>query len=230
MLKKKLKVSLLLLFVFAISCESNNDFIEKENTIENSEQALDLVKKSSSKELSSIQLGPLPSMQGVHIKLNDYFSIPGSNPNPEFPFGQKFLSSTRNGDIVDLYPVDDNSGRQKWNLVRHYENNGGYNYYHIIISGGVRGGKKYLSSTSDGGKIDLYHYDDGSGRQRWIIEDLPFTPEGVYRISILGGITPSLKKRLVRHKARGHHTQHVELKQYLAGVYDTWNIHLAPNN
>ena len=43
--------------------------------------------------------------------------------------------------------------------------------YNLMIAGGVRGGRTYLSTVRDGTLVDLYTSDDGSGRQRWT-----FTP------------------------------------------------------
>jgi len=44
--------------------------------------------------------------------------------------------------------------------------------YNIIITGGTRIGETYLSTNSNGDSISLYHEDDDSGRQRWVIEKL----------------------------------------------------------
>ncbi len=230
MLKKISKLLFVLsLFVLSLSCELNNEVLESGNNVENLKQAaVESKKESPSKKTQSIKSSSILSIQGGYIKLNNFFSTPGHNPSPDFsPFEEKYLSSTRSGDIVDLYPIDDNSGRQKWNIVRNYEPNGDYYYYHIIISGGVGGRRKYLSSTSNGGKIDLYHYDDGSGRQRWIITD---GLDGAYFIRVLKGIIPENKRFLVRHRVGQQHTQHVDLRANRRGVYDTWLIVSSSNN
>ena len=39
--------------------------------------------------------------------------------------------------------------------------------YTIEVAGGTNQGKTYLSCTSDGKKVDLYHMIDNSGRQKW---------------------------------------------------------------
>jgi len=44
--------------------------------------------------------------------------------------------------------------------------------YNIIVTGGTRIGETYLSTNSNGDSISLYHEDDESGRQRWVIEKL----------------------------------------------------------
>ncbi len=212
MLKKISKILLLTLLVLSLSCESNNDVLELENNIENSDETVEL-KKESSKELASIE-----SMYNVNIRLVDYFPLPGPNPSPDPDLGVKFLSTTRKGDIVDLYPIDDNSGRQKWNIIKKMDF--GVPYYHIMISGGVRGSKRYLSSTNNGGKIDLHNRDDGSGRQRWIITN---GEAGTKIIKIFAGITPANKRLLVRHRVGNNHTNHVELNgDFGVGRYYTW--------
>ena len=59
-------------------------------------------------------------------------------------------------------------GRELWYFkpVPGYENT-----YNIIVVGGTRIGEKYLSTNTNGG-IDLYHEDDLSGRQRWVVEKM----------------------------------------------------------
>ena len=47
--------------------------------------------------------------------------------------------------------------------------------YNIIITGGTRIGETYLSTNSNGDGVNLYHEDDDSGRQRWVIEKLSDT-------------------------------------------------------
>jgi len=80
-----------------------------------------------------------------------------------------YLSVNRVGSQVDLWPEDDGSGRQRWEIT-----DAGNNEFHIKVSGGVLDWfifhNKFLSTTSDGHKLDLYDHDDGSGRQRWRIE------------------------------------------------------------
>lgn len=76
--------------------------------------------------------------------------------------GRTFLSTSVNGDVVDLWNKDDDSGRQKWlftNALFH-----DFYYIKVYKPGGTR---KYLSCSGDGACVDLWHKDDGSGRQRW---------------------------------------------------------------
>ncbi|MGQ7853803.1 ETX/MTX2 family pore-forming toxin [Pedobacter sp. WC2501] len=60
----------------------------------------------------------------------------------------------------------------------------------IIIDRGVTTNKKFLSSTDIGHLVDLYHEDDASGRQRWILED---TGDGYFSFKVYGGITNNKK-------------------------------------
>jgi len=62
---------------------------------------------------------------------------------------------------------------------------------HITISGGVEerllgGTPKFLSSTESGDNVDLWVEDTGTGRQKWIIKQVPH--EDYYTIQISGGI------------------------------------------
>jgi hypothetical protein len=87
--------------------------------------------------------------------------------------GRKYLSTTADGSKVDLYSRDDGSGRQRWIIqpVRSNPNDTSrptYNFY-ILISGGVANGRKYLSSNSDGSRIELSAADDGSKRRLWAL-------------------------------------------------------------
>jgi len=58
----------------------------------------------------------------------------------------------------------------------------------ISIYKGVQGSRKYLSTTSNGGKVDLWIKDDGSGRQHW-----KFLKVGkdTYNIRVTNGINGS---------------------------------------
>lgn len=57
--------------------------------------------------------------------------------------------------IQTTYKNRDSSSAQAW--------------YNIKIHGGVSGNRRYLSTTSNGGNVDLWSSDDGSGRQRYTI-------------------------------------------------------------
>jgi hypothetical protein len=97
---------------------------------------------------------------------------------------RKYLSCTSDGTKVDLFNVDDKSGRQMWKLVKVPGLTGVYN---IIVSNGVSNDRKYLSCISDGTKVDLFNVDDKSGRQMWKLVKVPGLP-GVYNIIVYGGI------------------------------------------
>jgi len=56
----------------------------------------------------------------------------------------------------------------------------------IQISKGVSGNRKFLSSNNRGTKIDLFHMDDGSGRQHWKFEKVLGTD--TYNIKLTNGI------------------------------------------
>jgi len=80
------------------------------------------------------------------------------------------LSVTSDGTKVDLWTHDDVSGRQRWVIT----DAAGVDdaYCNIEIYDGVSGTRKYLSTTSDGRKVDLWTHDDASGRQRWRFVEL----------------------------------------------------------
>ncbi len=178
MLKKSFK--LLLLSLFVLACESNNDISDLENTFDNSKSNLE------SKESKSKAVTPA-SWYGVHI--NAFTS-----PN-------KYLSTNKSGTLVDLYPIDDKSGRQKWDIVYQGTSDPSKDYYHIKISGGVGTARKYLSTTFNGGKVDLYHYDDGSGRQRWLVS-APSLGQA-RTIKVVGGVIQN-KRYLEQHSNGGN--------------------------
>jgi hypothetical protein len=77
------------------------------------------------------------------------------------------------GSSVDLWHLDDNSGRQQWTLTPI-----GDGTFTITIEtpGALKNPEyKYLSCNWDGSAIDLYHTDDGSGRQRWTVIEIART-------------------------------------------------------
>jgi len=81
--------------------------------------------------------------------------------------GRNMLSCVEDGTKVDLWKVDDNSGRQKWVLIP--VSGGKANTFNIRAAGGMKGDRVWLSCQGDGGVVDLWKQDDGSGRQRWVI-------------------------------------------------------------
>jgi hypothetical protein len=82
---------------------------------------------------------------------------------------RKYLSCTSDGTKVDLWSKDDGSGRQRWEIFP-VQNSPTPDTYIIKVCEGVATDRRYLSCTADGGKVDLYSKDDGSGRQRWQIQ------------------------------------------------------------
>jgi len=83
--------------------------------------------------------------------------------------GRRYLSCTADGSKVDLWSEDDRSGRQRWQIVP-LNDSTICNYFNVMVSAGVSGGRVYLSCTADGTKVDLWNQDDGSGRQRWQLQ------------------------------------------------------------
>lgn len=82
---------------------------------------------------------------------------------------RKFLSCSSDGARVDLWSVDDGSGRQRWEIFP-IDNSPTPDTYMIKVCEGVASDRRYLSCTPDGKKVDLFPGDDGSGRQRWQIQ------------------------------------------------------------
>lgn len=68
-----------------------------------------------------------------------------------------------------------------------------YAAYNIKIKGGVENKFKFLSTIPNGTKVDLYSKDDNSGRQKWMIEALPWrsgiNQDGVECVSSVISIT-----------------------------------------
>lgn len=118
--------------------------------------------------------------------------ITGANRNIQVLRGlttnRSLLSCTSDGLKVDLFSEDDNSGRQRWNIILV---NGFNDVYNIIISGGVSSGRRFLSCTADG-RVDLYDKDDGSGRQRWQFVGQKKNIPSYYQIKVVGGTNPNV--------------------------------------
>ena len=118
-------------------------------------------------------------------------SIVGTKRNIQILRGlssdRSLLSCTGNGQTVDLYNIDDGSGRQEWNisLVPTYDD-----LYHIMVYGGTSGDNVYLSCNEVGGGVNLYFEDDGSGRQRWQVIPLTSNIPAYYNIKVSGGTGP----------------------------------------
>ena len=102
--------------------------------------------------------------------------------------GSKYLCSPASGRWVQLWYADVNNGREQWRLTERD------NFWWLINERGVTGEwdshrRRYLSVSDETGNYgDLLPFDDGSGRQRWIISDAP--GDGPFcHISIAGGVT-----------------------------------------
>jgi len=85
----------------------------------------------------------------------------------DWPGTATYLSAQENGSLVDFWDQDDGSGRQRWILAKGDDPD--FTWYTIQISSGISCDRKYLSTSADGNKIDLWDSDDGSGRQRWAL-------------------------------------------------------------
>ena len=71
-------------------------------------------------------------------------------------------------------------------------------YYNLQILQGLSSNRSLLSCAPDG-KVDLWDEDDGSGRQRWILESLGQSgprEEETYQITVHGGTSDPDKKHL----------------------------------
>lgn len=74
----------------------------------------------------------------------------------------KYLSTSANGSIVDLYDKDDGSGRQNWVMdvpdgVR----------LNVSISGGISNGRQVLGKSANEQSIDLLTAVSSSSAQGW---------------------------------------------------------------
>ncbi|OOM76758.1 hypothetical protein [Clostridium sp. BL-8] len=104
---------------------------------------------------------------------------------------RNLLSCTDDGTVVNLWSVDDESGRQKWRFTRVK----GYNdVYNITVVRGVYSGRTYLSATPDGDLVNLWPEDDGSGRQRWqLVPVQSFSGHSTYLIKVYDGVCSDRK-------------------------------------
>lgn len=82
-----------------------------------------------------------------------------------------YLNCSSEGGQVDLVDRDDGSDRQKWELIP-VPDSPSCNTYLIRVRGGVVAQQRYLSCRADGSVVELAIEDDGSGRQRWQIQDV----------------------------------------------------------
>ena len=129
-------------------------------------------------------LNPAPSL--YHIRI-------GEDVVDQLEFlSAKGPAICRNGRICNtelfLFSADDGSGRQEWEIEKDTDG-----FDNIRIASGIEDSPDdkrppdYLSTETHGQWVDLYDVDDGSGRQRWIIER---AARDLYRIRIRGGVVP----------------------------------------
>ena len=110
--------------------------------------------------------------------------------------GRTVLSCRPDGH-VDLWGRDDNSGRQKWILSKVADGPLG-GVYNVRVGGGTNADRTVLSCRADG-HVDLWARDDGSGRQKWMLEAVgPST----FNIHVGGGTNAG--KKLLSCRADGH--------------------------
>jgi len=102
------------------------------------------------------------------------------------------LSVTASSDVT-FAASDDETGKQRW-IFEQSETEG---WYTIEISGGISevdsNLRKYLSVGQDTGKapyVNMWHADDGSGRQRWLLKK---GDGDWYNIEIVGGVSGGYK-------------------------------------
>lgn len=167
---KHMKYYYFLLISFLVSC--NNDLLlDKDPTSTISTKSSNIYRASSQNSDSSAF-----DWTGILVNIYPIKGIIGE---------RKYLSSRMDGEVVDLFDKDDNSGRQRWILSKLSDGT-----YNVSIYSGISNSKYLLSSRDDGKRVDLWNIDDESGRQRW-----NFVPLGddVYSILIKSGITNTRK-------------------------------------
>ncbi|KAH3766949.1 ricin-type beta-trefoil lectin domain protein [Pelomyxa schiedti] len=85
---------------------------------------------------------------------------------------RSLLSSPASGwGDIELWPQDDNTGRQKW-YVRPIS--GTDSVYHVISAGPTNYPYNIMSTPADGIHVDMWVEDEGSGRQKWVISKRGF--------------------------------------------------------
>lgn len=98
--------------------------------------------------------------------------------------GKGYLSCADcTSDVVDVWHVDDGSGRQRWIMYEVPQAPGEYN---IMVYAGraCDAGCWYLSAHEDGRTVNMWPVDDGSGRQRWVFRQMG---DSRYQIRLAGG-------------------------------------------
>ncbi len=139
--KKTMQISILMLTVFFTSCSTEE--LEETNELN--------VLETTEKSAAVNRLDDNLTNRIVHIY-----------PERGLSSNRKFLSCNTTGEVVDLWPVDDNSGRQKWVITPI-----GNGKYHIKPVAGLFSGRNWLSTAATGEVVDLWYNDDNSGRQQW---------------------------------------------------------------
>ncbi|CAJ1433643.1 unnamed protein product [Effrenium voratum] len=83
--------------------------------------------------------------------------------------GKVYLGASVGGDSVELTGYDDESGRQRWQLLPEGRQGTGSASWHLLrLLGGTGKGRRLLSRGLRG--LELCELDDSSGRQRWQVD------------------------------------------------------------
>lgn len=98
---------------------------------------------------------------------------------------RSLMSCPPDGSKVDLWIVDDGTGRQEWNIAPVA---GFTDVFNIKVSGGNSTDRVFLSCGGDGVTVDLWNVDDGSGRQRWQFIPISSNIPSYYQIKVVGGV------------------------------------------
>jgi hypothetical protein len=62
-------------------------------------------------------------------------------------------------------------------------------FYNLQVLRGLSSNRSLLSCQA-GGLVDLWNEDDGSGRQRWVMNPVAGAPANVYNFTVYGGTNP----------------------------------------
>eukprot|EP00434_Breviolum_minutum_P007661 symbB.v1.2.006757.t1/scaffold405.1/size210896/13 len=98
--------------------------------------------------------------------IGNWYYIKRCNADP----GHVYLGASVGGDGLELNGHDDESGRQRWQLLpegREDIEDASASWYLLRLSGGTSTGRRLLSRGLGG--LELRDFDDGTGRQRWRI-------------------------------------------------------------
>lgn len=116
----------------------------------------------------TLRFGPKPGVQWEFLRLTDgtYNIVRAGAAEGEL----RYLSTTREGDKVDLWAVDDASGRQRWRVTSNPDRT-----VRIAISGGVSTDRSLLSVES-GGRLALVPVAQDPRLQHWAVDRPPPSP------------------------------------------------------